>query len=153
MCCWRPHSCIRHARSSSSAGHIHGGEIQVLENLRVVTGPAEYRKPQIQRVLQVIVGLRSGQGSLAAVCLETLRSRAAAQKMQRGWSGCDQPLWYSETKGATSCRRRYTNGFLTRRTRMSTGIVQDLANRKAGMPERGVTVCPVALNLEAGTIF
>jgi 3',5'-cyclic AMP phosphodiesterase CpdA len=31
-------------------GHTHsGGEIQVLENLGVMTGPAEYGKPQIQR--------------------------------------------------------------------------------------------------------
>ena len=35
-------------------GHTHGGgEIQVLENLRVVTGPAEYGRPEIQRVLKV----------------------------------------------------------------------------------------------------
>ena len=35
-------------------GHTHGGgELQVLENLRVVTGPAEYGKPQIQRVIDV----------------------------------------------------------------------------------------------------
>ncbi len=35
-------------------GHTHsGGEIQVAENLRVATGPAEYGKPEIQRVLQV----------------------------------------------------------------------------------------------------
>ena len=36
-------------------GHTHGsGEIQVLENLRVVTGPAEYGKPQIQQIIEVI---------------------------------------------------------------------------------------------------
>jgi predicted MPP superfamily phosphohydrolase len=35
-------------------GHTHGGgEVQLLENLRVVTGPAEYGKPKIQPVLQV----------------------------------------------------------------------------------------------------
>ena len=35
-------------------GHTHGGgEIQVLENLRVVTGPAEYGKPEIQRIIDV----------------------------------------------------------------------------------------------------
>ena len=35
-------------------GHTHGGgEIQVLENLRVVTGPAEYGKPVIQQVIGV----------------------------------------------------------------------------------------------------
>jgi predicted MPP superfamily phosphohydrolase len=35
-------------------GHTHGGgELQVLENLRVVTGPAEYGKPVIQRIIEV----------------------------------------------------------------------------------------------------
>ena len=35
-------------------GHTHGGgELQVLENLRVVTGPAEYGKPEIQQVIDV----------------------------------------------------------------------------------------------------
>jgi 3',5'-cyclic-AMP phosphodiesterase len=35
-------------------GHTHGGgELQVLENLRVLTGPAEYGKPEIEQVLQV----------------------------------------------------------------------------------------------------
>jgi len=35
-------------------GHTHGGgEIQVLENLRVMTGPAEYGRPEIQRVLEI----------------------------------------------------------------------------------------------------
>jgi 3',5'-cyclic AMP phosphodiesterase CpdA len=35
-------------------GHTHGGgEIQVLDNLRVVTGPAEYGRPEIQQILQV----------------------------------------------------------------------------------------------------
>jgi 3',5'-cyclic-AMP phosphodiesterase len=35
-------------------GHTHGGgEIQVAENLRVVTGPAEYGNPVIQRVIDV----------------------------------------------------------------------------------------------------
>jgi predicted MPP superfamily phosphohydrolase len=35
-------------------GHTHGGgEIQVAENLRVVTGPAEYGRPEIQRVFEV----------------------------------------------------------------------------------------------------
>jgi predicted MPP superfamily phosphohydrolase len=35
-------------------GHTHGGgEVQVLENLRVLTGPAEYGKPRIQQLLQV----------------------------------------------------------------------------------------------------
>jgi predicted MPP superfamily phosphohydrolase len=35
-------------------GHTHGGgEIQVLENLRVVTGPAEYGEPEIQRIIDV----------------------------------------------------------------------------------------------------
>ena len=34
-------------------GHTHGGgEIQVLENLRVVTGQAEYGKPQIQQIME-----------------------------------------------------------------------------------------------------
>ncbi len=33
-------------------GHTHGGgEVQVRENLRVLTGPAEYGKPKIERVL------------------------------------------------------------------------------------------------------
>ena len=35
-------------------GHTHdGGELQVLENLRVVTGPAEYGKPEIQQIIEV----------------------------------------------------------------------------------------------------
>ena len=35
-------------------GHTHGGgEVQVTENLRVVTGAAEYGRPEIQEVLQV----------------------------------------------------------------------------------------------------
>ena len=35
-------------------GHTHGGgETQVAENLRVVTWPAEYGKPEIQQVLRV----------------------------------------------------------------------------------------------------
>jgi hypothetical protein len=35
-------------------GHTHsGGEVHVVENLRVVTGPAEYGKPEIQRVIEV----------------------------------------------------------------------------------------------------
>ena len=35
-------------------GHTHGGgEIQVAENLRVVTGPAEYGRPEIRQVFEV----------------------------------------------------------------------------------------------------
>jgi Icc protein len=35
-------------------GHTHGGgEVQAAENLRVVTGPAEYEKPEIQRIIEV----------------------------------------------------------------------------------------------------
>jgi len=35
-------------------GHTHGsGEIQVSENLRVVTGAAEYGRPEIQEVLRI----------------------------------------------------------------------------------------------------
>ena len=35
-------------------GHTHGGgEIQVAENLRVVTGPADYGHPEIQRILEI----------------------------------------------------------------------------------------------------
>ncbi len=35
-------------------GHTHGGgEVQVQENLRVLTGPAEYGKPKVERVLKV----------------------------------------------------------------------------------------------------
>ncbi|MGO9112848.1 MAG: hypothetical protein ACLP9L_26750 [Thermoguttaceae bacterium] len=34
-------------------GHTHGGEVPVAENLRVVTGAAEYRRPEIQQVPQV----------------------------------------------------------------------------------------------------
>ena len=35
-------------------GHTHGGgEVQVLENLRVLTGPADYGKPRIQQVIDV----------------------------------------------------------------------------------------------------
>jgi predicted MPP superfamily phosphohydrolase len=34
-------------------GHTHGGgEIQVLENLRVLTGPAECGKPELQWVVE-----------------------------------------------------------------------------------------------------
>jgi len=34
-------------------GHTHGGgEVQVRENLRVLTGPAEYGKPQVNRVFE-----------------------------------------------------------------------------------------------------
>jgi len=37
-----------------SCGHTHGGgEIQPLENLRILTGPAEYGKPKVERVLTV----------------------------------------------------------------------------------------------------
>ncbi len=36
-------------------GHTHGeGEAQVLPNLRVLTGGAEYGKPRVQRVLEVV---------------------------------------------------------------------------------------------------
>ena len=35
-------------------GHTHGGgEFQVLENLHVLTGPAEYGKPVVQRIIDV----------------------------------------------------------------------------------------------------
>ena len=35
-------------------GHTHGGgKVQVLDNLRVVTGPAEYGKPEVQRIIEV----------------------------------------------------------------------------------------------------
>ena len=35
-------------------GHTHGGgEVHVAENLRVVTSPAEYGKPEIQQVIKV----------------------------------------------------------------------------------------------------
>jgi hypothetical protein len=35
-------------------GHTHhGGEVQMVENLRVVTGAAEYGRPQIQRIMDV----------------------------------------------------------------------------------------------------
>jgi predicted phosphohydrolase len=35
-------------------GHTHGGgQVQILANLRVVTGPAEYGEPQIQQVMEV----------------------------------------------------------------------------------------------------
>ena len=35
-------------------GHTHGGgEVQVAENLRVVTGPAEYGEPEVQEVVEV----------------------------------------------------------------------------------------------------
>jgi 3',5'-cyclic-AMP phosphodiesterase len=35
-------------------GHTHdGGEVSVLENLQVLTGPAEYGKPEIQRIIKV----------------------------------------------------------------------------------------------------
>jgi len=36
-------------------GHTHdGGKLQVLENLRVLTGPAEYGKPQIQQIIEAV---------------------------------------------------------------------------------------------------
>ena len=35
-------------------GHTHGGgEVQMLDNLRVLTGPAEYGKPRIEQVLAI----------------------------------------------------------------------------------------------------
>ena len=34
-------------------GHTHGAEAQVLPNLRVLTGGAEYGEPKVQRVLEV----------------------------------------------------------------------------------------------------
>jgi hypothetical protein len=35
-------------------GHTHGGgEIQAAENLRAVTGPAKYGRPEIQRTIQI----------------------------------------------------------------------------------------------------
>jgi predicted MPP superfamily phosphohydrolase len=35
-------------------GHTHGGgDLQVAENLRVVTGPAEYGRPELQRIINV----------------------------------------------------------------------------------------------------
>ncbi len=35
-------------------GHTHGGgEVKVLENMRVRTGPAEYGNPEIQRIIDV----------------------------------------------------------------------------------------------------
>jgi hypothetical protein len=35
-------------------GHTHdGGEVRVAENLRVVTGPAEYGRPKIPQVVEV----------------------------------------------------------------------------------------------------
>jgi predicted MPP superfamily phosphohydrolase len=35
-------------------GHTHGGgEVQMLENLQVVTGPAEYGKPRIQQIFSI----------------------------------------------------------------------------------------------------
>ena len=36
-------------------GHTYGGgEIQVADNLRVPTGLAEYGKPEVQRIIEVI---------------------------------------------------------------------------------------------------
>jgi Icc-related predicted phosphoesterase len=36
-------------------GHTHGrGEVEILPNLRVVTGGAEYGKPELQRVIEVV---------------------------------------------------------------------------------------------------
>jgi len=35
-------------------GHTHGGgEIQPADNIRVLTGEAEYQKPRINRVLEI----------------------------------------------------------------------------------------------------
>ena len=42
------------SRLTVLCGHTHGGgEIQVLENLRVLTGEARYRQPVIQRVFEI----------------------------------------------------------------------------------------------------
>jgi hypothetical protein len=51
-CRWPKRS---HARSRQkcqiliSCGHTHGGEVQVAENLRVVTGSAEHGRPKFSR--------------------------------------------------------------------------------------------------------
>ncbi len=65
---WLPHfSCkavgdaLRHAAESNPGcqmlvlcGHTHGGgEAQILDNLRVLTGEAEYGRPEVQRILQI----------------------------------------------------------------------------------------------------
>jgi predicted phosphohydrolase len=43
-----------HCRFVVLCGHTHGGgEVQVLENLRVATGAAEYGKPRIQQVIEI----------------------------------------------------------------------------------------------------
>ena len=35
-------------------GHTHsGGELQIVDNRRVVTGPTEYGKPEVQRIIAV----------------------------------------------------------------------------------------------------
>ena len=42
------------SRLTVLCGHTHGqGEAQILPNLRVVTGGAQYRRPQIQGVLEI----------------------------------------------------------------------------------------------------
>jgi len=46
----------QHPRSNLTVlcGHTHGGgEVQVLPNLRVLTGEAEYGDPAIQQVLEI----------------------------------------------------------------------------------------------------
>ncbi len=65
---WLPHfSCkavgdaLLHAAESNPGcqmlvlcGHTHGGgEAQILDNLRVLTGEAEYGRPEVQRILQI----------------------------------------------------------------------------------------------------
>ena len=42
------------SRLTVLCGHTHGGgEIQVLDNLRVLTGEARYGQPAIQRILEI----------------------------------------------------------------------------------------------------
>ena len=43
-----------HSRLLVLCGHTHGqGEVQVTENMSVLTGGAEYRKPMLQRVFDI----------------------------------------------------------------------------------------------------
>lgn len=52
-------ACQPQSRLLVLCGHTHGqGEVQISENLQVLTGGAEYGQPEIQRVFEVSTGLQ-----------------------------------------------------------------------------------------------
>ena len=54
MSCWRSRGRTQGAQMLVLCGHTHGGgEFQVRENLRVLTGAAEYGKPRVEWVLDM----------------------------------------------------------------------------------------------------